>query len=128
MESSTTLDLVADVLILNDNATFRWVTRASTAVDQKAGASTHVVGGGWVQVVAVWHALEGVHVSEGVGSWWQWTDTLLASARWIISAGTRLAGAGTSCVNIGSVVTGTPEVVRGNIIGVWTTSCDVQVN
>ena len=68
-------------------------------MDQETRASTHVVRGRWVQVIAVWHTLEGVHVSEGVGSWWQWTDTLLASARWIISAGTRLATATAPGVN-----------------------------
>jgi hypothetical protein len=47
-------------------------------VDEEAGATAHVVGGGRVQLVAVRHALEGLHVAQGVGALGEGADTHLA--------------------------------------------------
>jgi hypothetical protein len=128
VQGSTTLDLVTSVLVGDDDATFRWVARAITTVDQEARATAHAVGGGWEQLVAVWHTLVSEHVSKGVGSWWQWADTDLASARRVVSAGTRLTRAATSGVNPRSIISSAREVVSRDVIGVWTTSGDVQIS
>ena len=70
VKGCTTLDLVTSVLVGDDDAAFRWVARAVTTVNQEARATTHVVGGRWVQFIAVWHALVSEHITEGVSSWW----------------------------------------------------------
>jgi hypothetical protein len=128
VQSSTTLDLVTSVLVGDDDATFRWVTRAVTTVDQEARATTHAVGGGWEQLVAVWHTLVSEHVTKGVSSWWQWADTDLADTGRVVSAGARLTRAATSGVDPRSIISSAGEVVSRDVIGVWTTSGDVQIS
>jgi len=48
VKSSTRLDHVTGVLRLNDNASLRWVSAASTTVNEETRAATHAVGAGWV--------------------------------------------------------------------------------
>lgn len=62
-QAGARLDLVSRGLALDHDAALRGVAGASTAVDQEARAAAHVVGGVGVQLVAVGHALEGLHVA-----------------------------------------------------------------
>lgn len=86
MKSGTGLDLVASRLTLNDDASFRGIARASSSMNQEARASTHVIGGGRIEVIAVGHALESVHISESVSSLRKRSDILLALAAGVIAA------------------------------------------
>ena len=85
-ESGTTLDLVADVLILNHNASLGRVAGASAAVDEEAGATAHRVGGIGVQIVAVVHALEGAHVAQSVATLGEGAHIHLALAGRVVAA------------------------------------------
>ncbi len=68
-------------------------------MDQESRATTHVIGGSWIQIVAVVHALESAHVTQGVGSLRKRSDADLALARWVVAARARLAGAAAGGVN-----------------------------
>jgi len=59
-------------------------------VDEEAAAPTHIVGGGGVEVIAVWHTLEGVHVAKGVSALWKRAHTHLALTARVIAARARL--------------------------------------
>lgn len=85
-ESGTALDLVADVLVLDHDASLGGVAGASATVDQEAGATAHGVGGIGVQVVAVVHALEGAHVAQSVATFRKGADTHLALAGRVVAA------------------------------------------
>lgn len=116
-EGSAALDEVASGLALDHDASLRGVAAASSAMDKEPRAATHVVRGGRVQVVAIRHSLmreklavkmmtvviaylEGVHVAESVGSLWKWTNTDLALARRVVSAGAGLATAASGGVDV----------------------------
>ena len=86
LEGGTRLDLVAGVLVLNDNATLRRIARATSTVDKESGATAHAVAAGREQLVAVGHTLEGKHVAEGVCTLGQRADTHFALARWVVTA------------------------------------------
>jgi hypothetical protein len=63
VKAGTRLDLVADVLVLDHDAALGRVAGAAAAVNQEARAAAHVAVLR-VQLVAVRHALEGLHVAQ----------------------------------------------------------------
>lgn len=65
-EEGKYLDHVTSALALDDDAALGGVAAAAAAVNQEARPAAHVVGRCGIQVVAVRHALEGVHVSKSV--------------------------------------------------------------
>ena len=77
------LDHVACALALDDDASLGGVAAAAAAVDQEARPAAHVVGRRGIQVVAVWHALKGVHVSQSICALWKWSnrDTTIRGRR-----------------------------------------------
>ena len=79
----THLDHVARALALDDDAPLGGVAAAAAAVDQEARPAAHIVGRRGIQVVAVWHALKGVHVSQSVCALWKWSnrDTTMRGRR-----------------------------------------------
>lgn len=86
MEGSTTLDQITSRFRLNDDAAFGGVTGAASSVNEKSRATAHVVRAGWVQIVAIRHALECVHVSKSVGALRKGSNALLALARRVVAA------------------------------------------
>jgi hypothetical protein len=125
-EGGSALDLVADVLVLDDDASLRGVAAAAAAVDEEARATAHVIGAGRVKIVAVRHALEGVHVSKGVVSLRKRANALLALARRVVAARAAGSAAASGCVDVRSIVAGTIEVVLALAVCIRATSCDVQ--
>jgi hypothetical protein len=103
MEGGAGLDLVASIGALDDNASLRRVTRASSSMDQKSRAAAHVVGARGIQVVAVLHTLKFTHVAKGVGSLGKRTDRDLALAGGIVAAATRLTAAGTVSIDVAAI-------------------------
>lgn len=126
LQSGTRLDHVASAFAFNDDASFRRVGRASTSVNQKARASTHVVGGRRVQIVAVRHALEGVHISQGVRSLRERTDADLALAGRIVAARSRLATAASISVNVRAIEGGSIKVMVAHGVSVRSAGSYVQ--
>ena len=126
LQRRTRLDQIAGVLAGDDNASFRRVARAVTTMNQESGASTHVVGRGRGQLVAVWHSLERHHIAQSVRASGKGTNILLASARRIVAARARLATAGRSSVNPRSIIPSTGETMGADIVSVRASSGNVQ--
>lgn len=95
-------------------------------MNQKARATAHVVGGRRIQVVAVRHALEGVHVAQSVRSLRQRANADLTLARRIIAARTRLAAAASVSVDVRPIVSRSVEVVVAHRVSVRSAGGDVQ--
>jgi len=126
LQGGTTLDLVASGLALDHDASLRGVGRASTTVNQEAGASAHGVGRRGVQLVAVVHALEGGHGAQSVGTLRQRTNRDLALAGRVVAARARLSTASTSGIDVRTIIASSVEVVSTLRVGVGATSGRVQ--
>jgi len=94
-------------------------------VNQEARAAAHVVGGVGVQLVAVRHALEGLHVAEGVAPLRKRADVHLTLAGRVVAARARSATAAIIGINPRAIIGGSVEVVGTLRVGVRTTSGDV---
>jgi len=126
LEGGAALDLVAGGLVRDHDTAFGRVAAAVAAVNQETRATAHAVAAGGVELVAVRHALVGVHVAQGVGSRRKRTDVLLAGARRVVAARSALAAAGIGGVDFRTIVTNAGEAVRGDVVGVRATSREVQ--
>lgn len=122
LESGTTLDLIASGFTLDHDTTLGRVTRASTTVDKEARTTAHGVGSGGVELIAVVHALKGLHVAKCVRSRRQRAYTNLALAAGIVAAGTRLTAATARSVDVGAVESRSIETMGTDVIGIWAAS------
>ncbi len=71
-------------------------------MDEEPASATHAVGGSRVQVVAIGHSLESVHVAESVSSFGEWSHRHLALAGRIVAAASALTTAAVSSVDVGT--------------------------
>ena len=126
LQGSTTLDLVASALALDHDAALRRISSASTTVNQKTRATTHTVGRRRIQLIAVVHSLESLHVAQGISALRKRTNRDLALATGVVAARSWLARAGTGGVNVGTIIASAREVVTTLGVGVRTTSGRVQ--
>jgi len=121
-EGGSTLDLVAEILVLNDDASVARIRGAAATMDEESGSSAHAVVGSRVEVIAVVHALEDAHVTQSVFSLWQWTNGDTALALWVVAARTRVARASRSGVDVTAVKASSKKSVTSLRIGIRTSS------
>lgn len=96
-------------------------------MDQKAASSAHIVARAGVQLIAVRHALEGLHVAKGVRSWRKRTNANLALAIRIIAAGSRLTAAAAGGVDVRAIKSSAIKMVLADRVRVRTASCSIEL-